>query len=141
MWLVPVRFYIGKLWTCSTPRSKFLHFHAVFGKPLQNNRLVIPPFMGWRPLGNPGFAAGYALQDLHLYTTISGSISCRSLCIEFSLVVCGYVQEFRPLYEILDLPYVLVLNSKFLLNLTLKLVSTREMQDIPKGIRQSLLLG
>ena len=34
--------------------SKFFHFHAVFGKQLQNNRLAHPPWELAAPQGNPG---------------------------------------------------------------------------------------
>ena len=39
------------------PGPKFLHFHAVFGKNLPNNRLAPPPLgLAPPPLGNPGSA-------------------------------------------------------------------------------------
>ena len=41
------------------PPSNFFHFHAVFRKIGQNNRLPPPP------LGNPGFATGFRTKTVH----------------------------------------------------------------------------
>ena len=46
-----------------SPKSKIFHFHAVFGKILENNRFEYPSGVGATPLENPG-STTYILDSL-----------------------------------------------------------------------------
>ena len=103
------------------PGSKFLHFHAVFGKNWPNNRLAPPPLgLVPPPLGNPGSATEYKSAILTCGVLFgvfkpnffvfkwSGLTKYEILIISFAeiklpsitkLLLPGYFHNFETIFE------------------------------------------